>query len=326
MPVVRRIRNRGATVTVEAHAEVLFMPGGDVHNWTNRFTGRIRAKTIQAAPTNKRPRWAHYGKPLKGTIVSARPRFWGNGRNKMRVYGAVGSAASYAYYVDQGTGIHNGSGPYPAKILPPWEHGAPSLYEATWRPGGPGTRRVQPVMIKGQKGQQFFDKGLRNAFRSMRMRSAQVPGEGGPKITDALRSMPTGLEGAILGPGRQQSPAFIGQLNEWRKWRDEAWAEGKSLGRDRAKGPSQETRTRASAASAAKPRPKTKAKTPKAPKPPKPQGYATLRDKQDDAVRAFAAQNPNVKILNRISSGLVVVAPATGERVVIPWSRLYPLI
>ena len=177
MPVVKRIRHKGATVTVEAHGEILFMPTGSVNNWLNRFSQRIEAKTIQAAPSNKRPRWAHYGRPLKDTIKRAYPRFWGNGRDKMRVYAAVGSTAPHAYYVDQGTGVYAGNAPYEAKILPPWQQGSPSLYERTWRPGGVGTRRVSPVMIRGQRGQGFMDAGLRAAFRSMRMRSVQVPGE-----------------------------------------------------------------------------------------------------------------------------------------------------
>lgn len=314
MGVVRRIHNRGATITVESHAEILFMPGGSVNTWTNRFTGRIRARTIAAAPANKRPRWAHYGKPLKGTIVSARPRFWGNGRDKQRVYGAVGSTAPYALYVDQGTGVYGGSGPYPAKILPPWSHGSPSLYERTWRPGGPGTRRVAPVMIKGQQGQEFFAKGLAAAFRSMRMRSAALPGDGSPKISDVMGSAVSTL-GNFMG-NTAATPAFVGQLNEWRAWRDEAWSNGGSLGKPG------ETAVKKKSTSTRAPKP------PKLPKPPKPNtsGYATLRDKQNAAVSAFTKQNPNVKIVSRIPAGLVVVAPATGKRVIIPWSRLYNLI
>jgi hypothetical protein len=224
--IVRRIRNRGATITVEANAEVLFMPGGQVHNWTNRFTGRIRAHTISEAPRNKRPRWSHYGKALHTTIVSARPRFWGNGRDKQRVYGAVGSTAPYAWYVDQGTGVHNGSMPYKAKILPPWVRGEGSLYEHTWRPTGPGGKRVKPVYIKGQKGQGFFDKGLRRAFQSMRMRSYQIATD--PKITDVINSVPTGLDN--FKGNTPADGAFIAQLEEWREWRDTAWSRN-TLGR-----------------------------------------------------------------------------------------------
>jgi hypothetical protein len=329
MPVVKRIKRRGATITVEAYAEVLFMPAGDVYNWTNRFTGRIRSKTIQAAPSNKRPRWSHYGKPLRQTIVSARPRFWGNGRDKQRVYSAVGSTAPHAYFVDQGTGVFAGNGPYEAKILPPWQHGGASLYERTWRPGGPGTRRVAPVMIKGQKGQFFFDRGLRAAFQSMRMRSAQLPGDGGPKITEALASMPSGLENFMGSGNTSANPAFVGQLNEWRKWRDEAWNSGEGLGHGGGVG--SRAHERAVAASRGKPRKPKSTKAPVKPKrPPKPKpdkgGYETLRDKQTAAVTAFTRQNPNVEVVGRITAGLVVVAPATGQRVVIPWSRLYNLL
>jgi hypothetical protein len=220
MAVVRRIRNRGATVTVEANAEVLFMPGGSVHSWTNRFTGRIRSATIAEAPRNKRPRWSHYGKALHTTIVSARPRFWSNGGDRQRVYGAVGSTAPHAWYVDQGTGIYNGSMPYKAKILPPWQRGEGSLYEHTWRPTGPEGKRVKPVYIKGQKGQGFFDKGLRRAFQSMRMRSYQIASD--PKIGAVLNSMPTGLEN--FKGNTPANAAFIAQLEEWREWRDEAWS------------------------------------------------------------------------------------------------------
>lgn len=228
--IVRKIRSRGASITVESHAEVLFMPSGDVYDWANMFTGRIRSKTIAAAPDNKRPRWAHYGLPLKDTIVSARPRFWGNGRDKQRVYAAVGATAPYAAYVDQGTGVYGGNGPYEAKILPPWQQGSASLYERTWRPGGPSGPRVAPVMIKGQRGQQFFAKGLAAAFASMRMRSFQLPGDGGPKITEALSAVPTSVSG-FMGNSAQSGPAFIGQLQQWRAWRDEAWGRGEGLGR-----------------------------------------------------------------------------------------------
>lgn len=326
MPVVKRIKHRGATVTVEAHGEVMFMPGGDVHAWTNRFTGRIRAKTIQAAPDNKRPRWAHYGKPLKQTIVSARPRFWGNGRDKQRVYAAVGATAPHAYFVDQGTGIFGGNGPYEAKILPPWQPNSGSLYERSWRPGGPGTRRVAPVMIKGQKGQFFFDKGLAGAFRSMRMRSAQLPGDGGPRITDALASIPSGLENFSGSGNTSANPAFRGQLNEWRKWRDEAWSNREGLGRGGGVG--SRAHEQAVAASRSKPKGAKKVNRPKPsrPKKPKPNGYETLRDKQNAAAAAFTKQNPNVEIVGRVASGLVVVAPSNGRQYIIPWSRIYNLL
>lgn len=228
MVVSRRIRRGDTTVVVESHAEVLFMPGGQVHAWHQRFTGQIREKTRKAAPANQRPRWSHYGKPLKATIHSAKPAYWGNGRDRQRIYGAVGSNSAYALYVNDGTGIHNGGGPYPAKILPPWTRGDSSLYEHTWRPGGPGSRRVSQVMIKGQKGQHFFERGLALAFRHMRMRSRQVAGE--PRIS----AMATGNNVWNNGvPGNTPvSGSFLAQLQEWRAWRDEAWGRGELVGRN----------------------------------------------------------------------------------------------
>lgn len=232
MGVVRTIHKRNVTTTVESHAEILFMPGGSVHNWANRFTGRIRAATIAAAPSNKRPRWGHYGKPLKGTIISARPRFWGNGGDKQRVYAAVGSSAPHALFVDQGTGVYGGGGAYQGKILPPWSYGSPSLYEHTWRPPG-SNRPVGTITIKGQKGQFFFEKGLAAAFRSMRMRAFQVPGEGGPSMAAAVSAAPasvTNFIGATASDG-----AFISSLTEWRSWRDKAFNAGMELGDTRRK-------------------------------------------------------------------------------------------
>lgn len=218
MPLVRRIRKRGANIVVEAHGEVLFAATGDVGRWQNRFSHRVRTFAAQEAPTNKRPRWGHYGKPLKSTFTASTTYQPG----RMRVYSAIGSSAPHAWYVDQGTGIYNGSSPWKAKILPPWQRGEGSLYEHTWRPAGPGRRRVKPVYIKGQKGQGFFDKGLVRGFRSMRMRSVQVPGEGGPKISNVLNSIPTGMTN--FAGNTASDGAFVAQLQEWRKWRDDSWA------------------------------------------------------------------------------------------------------
>lgn len=215
MVLVRRIRRRGANIVVEANGEVLFAPTGDVGRWTNRFSHRVLAATQQEAPTNKRPRWAHYGKPLKATFKSSTTYQPG----RMKVFAAIGSTAPHAYYVDQGTGVYAGNGPYEAKVIPPWHRGSPSLYERTWRPAGPGTRRVRPVLIKGQKGQFFFDAGLKRGFQSMRMRSFQVPGEG--LVSQALSSIPTGLLG-FLG-NTPPDEGFKASLVEWRAWRDAAW-------------------------------------------------------------------------------------------------------
>jgi len=225
MPLVRRIRKRGANIVVEAHGEVLFAATGDVGRWQNRMSQRVRSFAAQAAPRNKRPRWAHYGKPLRTTFSASTTYQPG----RMRVYSAIGSSAPHAYYVDQGTGVYNGSGPWAAKVLPPWQRGKGSLYEATWRPNGPKGKRVKPVMIKGQKGQGFFAEGLRRGFQSMRLRSFQVPGEGGPKISNAMNAIPTGMtdfKGNTPGDG-----AFRAELEQWREWRDAAWTRN-NIGRN----------------------------------------------------------------------------------------------
>lgn len=215
MVLVRRVRRRGANIVVEANAEVLFAPIGQIGRWTRRFTERVKVASAAAAPVNKRPRWAHYGKPLKATMRGSTTYQPG----RMKVYSAVGSTAPHAYYVDQGTGIYAGNGPYKAEVLPPWHRGSPSLYEATWRPAGPGGRRVKAVYIKGQKGQFFFDEGLKRGFQSMRMRSYQVPGEGG--LGQILNSVPTGIAD-FLG-NTPPDAGFRASLAEWRAWRDAAW-------------------------------------------------------------------------------------------------------
>ncbi len=308
MPLVRRIRKRGANIVVEANAEVLFAPSGDVGRWTNRFSQRVGAFTRAEAPSNKRPRWSHYGKPLASTITASTTYQPG----RMRVYAAIGSGAPHAYYVDQGTGVYAGNSPYEAKVLPPWAQGSPSLYERTWRPGGPGTRRVAPVMIKGQKGQNFFDKGLRRGFQSMRMRSFQVPGDG--RIGNVLDAIPTGMlnfKGNTPADG-----AFRSNLEQWRSWRDAAYQKGDALGRDGGR----------------RPKPSKAPKPPKAsvpsapPKPtkPSPNGYPTVAAKKAAAVARFIEQNPNIKIMQRTSAGLIV--KTSSGPYLLPWSRLYALL
>lgn len=217
MPVVKRVRKRGSDITVEAHAEVLFAPGGSVDRWQSSFVQKLRLNAIAFAPSNKRPRWAHYGKPLKDTITAARNARRISGRDSMAIYGAVGATAPYAAYVDQGTGVYNGHGAYPAKILPPWTHGGASLYESTWVPPGSG-KRVGPVMIKGQPGQFFFDRALEAAFAQMRLTRRF-----GGKTLSLPSYLATTIEDSLFG-NTESTPAFIAQLEEWRAWRDAAWA------------------------------------------------------------------------------------------------------
>lgn len=321
--LVRRIRSRvGKSVgVVEVHGEVLFLPGTDLSRWKNRFSQRVRVATAAAAPTNKRPRWSHYGMPLKRTITASTSTRLLKGGG--RFYIAVGSSAPHAYYVDQGTGVYGGNGPYEAKVLPPWQRGEASLYEASWRPGGPDSKKVKPVIIRGQKGQRFFDAGLKRGFQSMRLRSFQLPAEGASAMTSALTSFPSGLtnfRGNTASDG-----AFRAQLAEWRKWRDDAWGWDNSLGRKiRPERPERSTKpTKPAKAKTTKPT-KPKPKIVKPQKPKKPKGYETLRDKQNAAVAAFTKQNPNIQIRSRVPAGLVVIT-ARGPYI-IPWSKLYNLL
>lgn len=225
MPVVRRIKGRGVTGWVEVHGETLFAPTGDVALWTRGFSRRATRFTAEAAPTNKRPRWSHYGLPLKRTFTSSTKAFPAT----LKVHSAVGSTAPHAYYVDQGTGIHGGNGPYEAKILPPWARQSPSLYEATFRVpenNGDNTLSWVPigtVTVKGQKGQQFFDKGMARAFGASRMITIQAPGT------------PPGMQGfpemlANFAGNTPPDAAFRAQLEEWREWRDRAWKSKRILG------------------------------------------------------------------------------------------------
>lgn len=218
MPLVRVLRSRGTTITVEAHGEVLFQPGAPLSEFNRKFSRRLRSFSRSFAPTNKRPRWDHYGKPLKATMRASTQ----NNPALMEAYSAVGSTAPHAYYVDQGTGIYNGSGPYLAKVLPPWTQGSPSLYESGWKPNPRNNNRtVGAVVIRGQKGQQFFKRALEATFASFGMAHYSRPG--------GLGTYPQGL--ANFKGNTPNDAAFQSSLQEWRDWRDDAWHYGGSLGR-----------------------------------------------------------------------------------------------
>jgi hypothetical protein len=223
MPQVKTLRNRGATIVVEANGELLFTPLGPITQWNRRISRHIREAAIAEAPSNKRPRWSHYGKPLKATMRATTR----SDPVTMHAYAAVGSTAPYSLYVDQGTGIYAGRAPYQGKILPPWFPGSPSLYEHTWRPleGKEYAPRIGTVTIKGQKGQHFFDKALKRGLAAEAI--ATTTG-----LYPALDTFPDSLTG-FLGPF--STPAFIGQLNEWRQWRDAAWSRDRPLGEGKAK-------------------------------------------------------------------------------------------
>jgi hypothetical protein len=234
MVLIKTFHNRGSTIVVEAHGEVLFSAAGDVGRWTKQLTRAIKVATQANAPRNKRPRWTHYGKPLKQTF-DADVRYV---PSRMRVYGAVGSSALHAAFVDQGTGVFGGNGAYEAKILPPWRRGSPSLYEQGWSPNGSGER--SSVLIKGQPGQFFFDAGLAQGFAAMRILSFEAPLT--PKISEAVRSLPPGILSFLDQGNTVANPLFKQQLAEWRSWRQAAFNEGRTLGQRKGRRNSRPTR------------------------------------------------------------------------------------
>lgn len=303
--LARRIRSRGATVYAEAHGEVLFAPGTSLSRWKNRFSNRLTAETAKAAPSNKRPRWAHYGKPLKQTISSSTSTRLTRGGG--RFYIATGSSANHALFVDQGTSS------FQAKILPPWTRGGASLYESTWVPPG-SSGPVGPIQVRGQKAQHFFDKGLQRGFQRMRLRSVQVPGEGISGMKEAFRGMPASLTN--FSGATPWSFAFDAQLRQWRAWRDEAFNSRKMLGKDA--GP-YDRRKRSLTRKAADQRQNRPPATTK----PK-RGWASVEQKKDAAVAQFRKQNPNISIVKRDSFGLLVRTGKGEFR--ISWSRLYGLL
>lgn len=215
MPLVKVVRSRGATTTVEANAEVLFQPTGSISRWENRLSNRVTEATRRAAPKNKRPHWLHYGKKLSdfGSFTSRTKR------SGTRITTVLGSRVSHALYVDQGTGIYAGKSPWKAAILPPRAVGGSDLYESTWRPSknsGPQGGR----MIKGQRGQFFFAKGLRDALVSMRIPSVEVSDS-----AVAAKTQGGGVQAMVnsLGLPVNANGAFRQQLEEWRRWRDESF-------------------------------------------------------------------------------------------------------
>lgn len=283
MPKTAVKHGRNVTLYIEAHGERLFPPNAPFGRWASIFEDRIVGFTKDAAPFNKRPHWAHYGVNLRNSFDS-KIAFKAS---DMRIDIAVGSSAGHALYVDQGTGVFGGNGPYLARILPPWTRGGASLYESTWRPAGPRGRRVSPVMIKGQPGQKFFDKGLTRAMQSMALRATKVPGD--PRIANVMSSFPTQLALASTA-GNPNAGAFTAQLKQWRDWRDARWNKGGVLGKGRGAGTAEWARRKAAKSQAAK-REKPKAKKPTRkvqPKPvkPKPDRAKIANKRRQDAIKA----------------------------------------
>lgn len=320
MPLVRRIQGRNANIVVEAHGEVLFAGSGPVGRWTNRFSHRVRAASAGYAPTNKRPRWAHYGKPLKSTFTASTTYQPG----RMRVYAAIGSSAPHAYYVDQGTKGFN------AKILPPTSHGGSDLREATWRVPNPatgGTRQtwseIGTIPVSGQRAQEFFARGLARGFQSMRMRSYQIPAD--PRISGVLDSIPTGMTG--FKGNTPADGAFVAQLQEWRADREAAWRATRPAKPRRARTPRRATaeqrrRWWREAQQRARDRARDKKKSTDKDK----SGYTTVAAKKAAALAAFKQRYPGVKIISQNPAKGVTVRNQKGQQTVIPWSDLYKFL
>lgn len=215
MPVVKHITGRNVSGFVEVHGEVLFMPTGDVGRWTRSFSSTLQRAAARFAPSNKRPRWSHYGPPLKTTMRASTDY----DPATLRVHAAVGSTAPYSLYVDQGTGIYGGNGPYEAKVVPPWPDRGYQLYEYSWLASAKGRK---PWMIKGQEGQEFFDKALAAAFSAKRMLSVDVPGG----VVASIDNKAVQELGVIMSAAEADAAAgaFRQQLDVWRAERDRYWA------------------------------------------------------------------------------------------------------
>lgn len=219
MPVTRTIKGRGVNGVLVVAAEPLFAVTGSVGRWTNGVSQRVRIATARAAPTNKRPRWAHYGKPLKQTFTAStayQPE-------RLRVYAGIGSTAPHALYVDQGTK------PFEAKILPPWTRGGSDLREATYKypvgftsnsgRGGVTWKPMGGIMVSGQRAQNFFAEGLAAGLAASGVSTVPLPVDGG--IEGVIDGIPASLTGA--SGNTPVNAAFIAQLEEWRAWRNEGW-------------------------------------------------------------------------------------------------------
>lgn len=208
MPVVKRLHGRGIrSGVVEAHGEVLFSHGAVVPRWTSQFTRAIKTGAEKRAPSNKRPRWSHYGDPLKKSFTATtKPD-----PARMMVHAAVGSRAHYSLFVDQGTKAHM------AKILPPWKAKGLPLYEHTqWIPG---TRKQRgEIPVDGQKAQNFFEYGLRFGFAKMRMVEGMSPESAvRSAVNQTTHSLPEFLGATPV------DAAFKIQLEEWRQERTKAF-------------------------------------------------------------------------------------------------------
>lgn len=215
MPVVRNIKGRGVNGVLVVAAEPLFSATGDVGRWTNGVSQRVRIATARAAPTNKRPRWAHYGKPLKQTFTASTAYE----PSLLRVYAGIGSTAPHALYVDQGTS------PFMAKLLPPWPARGYWFRESTYKypqangRNGMTWKATGGIPVSGQRAQNFFATGLANGLAASNIRTVPLPVGG--DIEGVIDGIPTSLTGA--SGNTPVDDAFKAQRDLWRAERTEAW-------------------------------------------------------------------------------------------------------
>jgi hypothetical protein len=218
-PNVTVMRNRNATVVVEAFGQALFAPGTDLSKWKSRFSRLMTYEVRKRAPTHGdskrvvRGYRPHPGPHLKTTISSTTQTkiLKGGGR----YYLATGSSSNHALYPDQGTGIYAGHNPFEVKLLPPLEYGQPSLYESY-------LRRGKPLIINGQPAIHFFDNGLTRAFEIMTHRAPQKRAEGVSQMKAALIAFPETLVDAVIA-NTTADPAFKARRAMWREWRDKSY-------------------------------------------------------------------------------------------------------
>lgn len=208
--LVQSLKARGVNGAVFVDLSPLFRSGGPSYLWMQRYNAIAAREARRAAPKNKRPRWLHNGPPLSG------PAGWrySVAPGRETVVGAMGNVLNYALFVDQGTGVFGGKGAYPAKILPPWLARGYEYYERHWRYDG--KRTLPTIMIKGQQGQHFMQKGMVTA--ALRMGVLVHPGT--VPTPPAARAM--ALKWSRTG--FVWSFAFDTQQRIWRAERDAAWS------------------------------------------------------------------------------------------------------
>lgn len=215
MATARAVQGKGVRGFILVDGTGLMAPNADISRWKKRMQYRIVTNAAMLAPSHNyalRPLRPHPGGRLKDSFIASQEYRRTTGRG-FYMYSGVGSTSPYSTYVDQGTQ------PYLAKILPPWNRNSPTLYEHTWQEH-PGDTPIGPVPVSGQKAQYFMQRALEKAMLSGGMRSVGVPDS---SISNML---PTGARDFEMFGGSGATVAdfaFTTRLREWRSWRKEGW-------------------------------------------------------------------------------------------------------